>query len=163
VPTPQPSTLPQPTAPFSTPRPAGLGERVIHPISQPTTSKDIGSLMEKELSEDTFGSSTPNSTPSPVSTPSASPTQPAPASSLFASSQQPQAQEPETPAVSAAAPQFTQPTPPAAPFTPSQPASPPANDPADAPESTLSFEETPRQSGAIPNPFHQGPQPPAQQ
>ncbi|HJP81826.1 MAG TPA: response regulator [Candidatus Saccharimonadales bacterium] len=158
---PQPSTLPQPTAPFSTPRPAGLGERVIHPISQPTSSKDIGSLMEKELNEDSF--SAPMQGPAPSSTPSPAPS----ASSAQTSSSSPFTPQ-QQPAVSEApktspTPQFTQPTPPTAPFTPSQPATPPVSDPADAPESTLSFEETPRQSGAIPNPFHQGPQPPTQQ
>src|SRR5690606_13144704 len=48
---PQPeSPLPQPTAPFSTPRPSGLGDRVIHPISDPESSKtDVAALMDQEL------------------------------------------------------------------------------------------------------------------
>ncbi len=43
--------MPQPTAPFSTTRPANLGERVIHPIAQPgAPGPDISSRMEQELS-----------------------------------------------------------------------------------------------------------------
>ncbi|MDB5177680.1 MAG: hypothetical protein JWO61_63, partial [Candidatus Saccharibacteria bacterium] len=52
TPAPQASTLPQPTAPFSTNRPANLGERVIHPIA-PTpaaaAAPDLGSLIDQEL------------------------------------------------------------------------------------------------------------------
>lgn len=44
------SGLPQPTAPFSTNRPAGLGDRIIHPISQPSTAnEDIAQRMQQEL------------------------------------------------------------------------------------------------------------------
>lgn len=43
------ATLPQPTAPFSTARPANLGERVIQPIEQPSAAQNIGSLMDQEL------------------------------------------------------------------------------------------------------------------
>jgi len=52
-PIPAQSNLPQPTAPFSTARPANLGERVIHPITPPSTvgSQDIGSLIDQELSQ----------------------------------------------------------------------------------------------------------------
>jgi CheY-like chemotaxis protein len=54
VPAPQPnqatSGLPQPTAPFSTNRPAGLGDRIIHPLSQPESSnEDIAQRMQQEL------------------------------------------------------------------------------------------------------------------
>jgi CheY-like chemotaxis protein len=46
--------LPQPTAPFSSPRPASLGDRVIHPLETTANpNPDIGSLMEKELSNET--------------------------------------------------------------------------------------------------------------
>jgi CheY-like chemotaxis protein len=42
--------MPRPTAPFSTARPANLGERVIHPISQPTApGPDISSRIQQEL------------------------------------------------------------------------------------------------------------------
>lgn len=121
--TPKPSTLPQPTAPFSTTRPANLGERVIHPISRASASKDIGSLMEQELNQ----AAPQPSAPTPPSTPSAPP-------------------------APAAIPQPQNTPPPATPQQPTSPTEP----------SGFSFEETPRQSGAIPNPFtHQGPQPPA--
>ncbi len=44
------SNLPQPTAPFSTARPAGLADRIIQPLERPEESSEpIGSLMDKEL------------------------------------------------------------------------------------------------------------------
>lgn len=46
---PQPTTLPQPTAPFSTPRPASLGERVIHPLQSSMPRPDYASLIDDEL------------------------------------------------------------------------------------------------------------------
>lgn len=46
------SNLPQPTAPFSTNRPAGLGDRIIHPIEQPAEAKrDFNNLIAQELNE----------------------------------------------------------------------------------------------------------------
>jgi CheY-like chemotaxis protein len=50
--TPQPvsTTLPQPTAPFSTARPAGLADRIIQPLEKPEeTTEPLGSLMDREL------------------------------------------------------------------------------------------------------------------
>ena len=51
--TPAPTTLPQPTAPFSSsaPRPANLGERVIRPLegASLTPTEDVAKLMEQEL------------------------------------------------------------------------------------------------------------------
>lgn len=45
-----PSVLPQPTAPFSTSRPAGLGERVIQPIEKPDAEgPHISELIDQEL------------------------------------------------------------------------------------------------------------------
>lgn len=44
------SVLPQPTAPFSTNRPASLGDRVIHPLQSSEPSKDFGAMMSAELS-----------------------------------------------------------------------------------------------------------------
>lgn len=43
--------LPQPTAPFSSPRPATLGERVINPLetSEQTVSSSVASQIEQEL------------------------------------------------------------------------------------------------------------------
>ena len=130
---PKPSSLPQPTAPFSTTRPANLGERVIHPITQTDGQKDIGSLMEQELSQ-----------VAPQPTPAApQPVAPAP-----------------TPVPAASTPTPQQPTTP--PQAPESPMSQQPSAPSPAEPSGFSFEETPRQSGAIPNPFtHQGPQPPA--
>lgn len=45
------STLPQPTAPFSTTRPANLGDRVIHPLENPAPRQDFASMMAGELSQ----------------------------------------------------------------------------------------------------------------
>lgn len=51
---PQPSDeeplLPQPTAPFSTQRPANLGDRIIQPLSESSSQEDIARLIERELS-----------------------------------------------------------------------------------------------------------------
>lgn len=41
--------LPQPTAPFSTPRPANLGERIIHPIEHAEPTQDFSNLISQEL------------------------------------------------------------------------------------------------------------------
>jgi len=44
--------LPQPTAPFSTQRPANLGDRIIHPLERPeSTEPDISELISQELGE----------------------------------------------------------------------------------------------------------------
>ncbi|MBM3210214.1 response regulator [Candidatus Saccharibacteria bacterium] len=53
TPQPQPqSGLPQPTAPFSSPRPANLGDRVIQPLSRDTSAtNDVASLIEQELNQ----------------------------------------------------------------------------------------------------------------
>jgi CheY-like chemotaxis protein len=47
-----PSELPRPTAPFASPAPASLGDRVINPVTPATPPSDISYMMEKELSED---------------------------------------------------------------------------------------------------------------
>ena len=51
APAPVEATLPQPTAPFSSPRPATLGERIIHPLESaaPTTSESVSSQIAQEL------------------------------------------------------------------------------------------------------------------
>lgn len=76
-PPPRTSSLPQPTAPFSTTRPANLGERVIHPISQPPTASkpDISSLMDQELAGPQLA---PTSASSPMTTPPTPQTPPLP-------------------------------------------------------------------------------------
>jgi CheY-like chemotaxis protein len=71
--TPAASSLPQPTAPFSTPRPAGLADRIIqpleHPAGEPAPMKD---LMDRELGN------APGA-PAPVQpAPAAPPAQPVP-------------------------------------------------------------------------------------
>lgn len=45
------TSLPQPTAPFSSPRPVNLGERVINPLesASPTVSYSVASQIEQEL------------------------------------------------------------------------------------------------------------------
>lgn len=42
--------LPQPMAPFSTPRPANLADRVIHPPEHVEEPKDLGLMIDEELS-----------------------------------------------------------------------------------------------------------------
>lgn len=44
-----PVELPQPTAPFSTPAPASLGDRVINPITPVGPQVDISSMIDQEL------------------------------------------------------------------------------------------------------------------
>jgi len=73
-PAPAPSGLPQPTAPFSTARPANLGERVIHPIPAPmgqSGKPDMASLMDQELN----GTGIPAAPTPPI--PTATPGEPA--------------------------------------------------------------------------------------
>lgn len=41
--------LPQPTAPFSSARPASLGDRVIHPLTDQPPAMDVGALINQEL------------------------------------------------------------------------------------------------------------------
>jgi len=51
TPLPAASGLPQPTAPFSTTRPANLGDRVIHPLERPeTTGPNMADRISEELS-----------------------------------------------------------------------------------------------------------------
>jgi CheY-like chemotaxis protein len=142
-PTPQPqaaapaqSNLPRPTAPFSTTRPANLGDRIIHPITAPTGQAprpDLGSLMDQELNQ----ASAPVA-PVPVS-PAPQPYTPPSA--------------PAAPAQPVQAPQPQQtPTP-----------EPPTPQPSE-PDSGISFEETPRTAAppqpTQPAPFTPGAQPP---
>lgn len=49
LPTPMQSSLPQPTAPFSSARPASLGDRIIHPLTDQPLAVDVGNLMNQEL------------------------------------------------------------------------------------------------------------------
>lgn len=88
-PQPAPSTLPQPTAPFSSPRPASLGDRVIHPIDRPDTPRqDVGSLIEQELASNTPSIASAPDT-NPTYTPPEPPTPPAPTTPEPSPPQQP--------------------------------------------------------------------------
>lgn len=94
--TPAPGGLPQPTAPFSTPRPANLGDRVINPMPASNDSKpDLGSLIDQELGNVVATSPAPAAPTDPMPAPAA-PTQPA---------------MPQTPTVSPVAPPPIPPTP----------------------------------------------------
>lgn len=112
------SGLPQPTAPFSTARPAGLADRIIQPLERPEeTGEPLGSLMDKEL----------GNVPAPA--PVAPPVPVAPV-------------VPPAPSVPTPAPAPSVPLPP----TPPAPA-PPAPQAGPAPvaqDHGISFEETPR-------------------
>ena len=70
APQPQGSSLPQPTAPFSSPvpRPAGLGDRVLQPLSPSSESLDIASMLENELN-DIPSPTTPATTNTPAPQP----------------------------------------------------------------------------------------------
>lgn len=71
--TPEPSGLPQPTAPFSTNRPANLGDRIIHPLtSEDTAKRDISSLIDEELNKAPT-TQPPAPQPAPTSEPAATP------------------------------------------------------------------------------------------
>lgn len=72
APAPQPTTLPQPTAPFSSPKPDNLGERVINPIESTSQEPSVASKIEDELAA--AGDEAPTSEPS--STPVEPPTTP---------------------------------------------------------------------------------------
>ncbi|HET6747452.1 MAG TPA: response regulator [Candidatus Saccharimonadales bacterium] len=122
----QPSSpLPQPTAPFSTARPSGLGERVIHPIGSSTPPSDLASRMDQELQGAT--------NPSPVSEPVA-PVAPSVPST-------PQAPAPALASPASAVPPTT-PTPLAP--SPSVPSAPQASIIPDGQASGVQFEEIPR-------------------
>lgn len=90
APSPAASGLPQPTAPFSTTRPANLGDRVIHPLERPETD---GPNMADRISEELSAQTAPPApeppvvpspqvqipvTDSPVAAPAPTPPAPAP-------------------------------------------------------------------------------------
>jgi hypothetical protein len=62
--------LPQPTAPFSTQRPASLGDRVIHPLTDQPPVVDVGDLINQELN----GTTMPQAPIAPVPQPGVPPT-----------------------------------------------------------------------------------------
>lgn len=63
----QPSAypLPQPTAPFSSTRPASLGDRVIHPLTDQAPAVDVGNLINQELNGPVEQQFTPPQPPAP--------------------------------------------------------------------------------------------------
>lgn len=68
----QSSSLPQPTAPFSTARPANLGDRIINPIEQPQPAVNLGSRIDEALST----VEAPVSAPAPAPVPPTAPVNP---------------------------------------------------------------------------------------
>ncbi|MEO5950282.1 MAG: response regulator [Candidatus Saccharimonadales bacterium] len=135
-PTPVVNSLPQPTAPFSTARPANLGERVIHPITPDVAVQDMAALISQELNNATPTPQPVAAAPAPAPTfsPVSQPTPVAPPQM-----QQPVQQQPSPQPVSAAPAAVAQ--------TPQLPG--------------IQFEETPRPTPpTIPSPF--GAQPPQQ-
>lgn len=79
--------LPQPTAPFSTNRPAGLGDRIIHPTNQ--SKPDFSNLMAQELNA--------ASPQPPAPKPAAPAAPPAPAQPQAAPAPKPELKFEETP------------------------------------------------------------------
>lgn len=69
------SSLPQPTAPFSTSRPSGLGDRIIHPLPEPEAKPDLNNLMAQEL-RGTPGSPPSAAAPAAASSPAPQPPKP---------------------------------------------------------------------------------------
>lgn len=89
------SSLPQPTAPFSTARPAGLADRIIQPLERPDdNSEPIGSLMDKELGQ--MNAPEPSLPPVPAA-PVAPPVPPMPQSIPVTAPPQPAPLQPQVP------------------------------------------------------------------
>ena len=167
---PQQSTMPQPTAPFSSsaPRPANLGERVIQPLDKPETSgPDVSELIDRELSGDPmpFSTELTNEThadapaPSHESTPAPAPThEPSSQFEMPSPSQPPAAPAPQQ------TPEPPVPTPqPQQPVAPQTPSAAPATPSSDSPSGAIHYEETPIQAPAAPQMPPAGPSPaPAQ-
>lgn len=74
----QPSAypLPQPTAPFSSTRPASLGDRVIHPLTDQAPPVDVGNLINQELNGPAAPQFTPPQPPAPSMPTGQAPTNP---------------------------------------------------------------------------------------
>ncbi len=126
---PTPTGLPQPTAPFSTPRPANLGDRIIHPIERPaSTMPDLSSLIDQELTRDENQFiATPAAPaqpfqpaqPAPMTPPTAPPVQPT-AAPVQQPPQAPNYPPSATPQAPTLTPPPAAPTPPTYPFNPDQ-------------------------------------------
>lgn len=89
----QGSSLPQPTAPFSSPvpRPTSLGDRVLQPLPQSGESSDIASMLADELN-DTPNPAAPVAPSAPA--PDLAPAAPQPIAQPVAPTHQPQAMPP---------------------------------------------------------------------
>ncbi|HYG84101.1 MAG TPA: response regulator [Verrucomicrobiae bacterium] len=168
APQPQPSSIPRPTAPFSSPRPASLGERVIQPLSDLSRPHgvDMNELLDKELANEAPQPAAPtNDTPSAnngqqaVNTGDidaqldaliAQQTAPAPINFTDINNQQP-----ATLPAQASTPEFA-PTEPTnngtTPNEPSTPAQPPTTPPQKLPERPVSYPQTPREGSITPPP-----------
>lgn len=144
------SALPQPTAPFSTPRVGNLGDRVIQPLqSNGNSAPDFSSMIEKELSNTPAPAPQPMTPSQPVAATPTPTVSPAPAQTPA-----PQPVSISSPAPVAPVPVQPAPQPQQISPQPSQPAQPPI---APRPVSSgMEFEETPRQTPPTP------PIPPAQ-
>lgn len=129
--------LPQPTAPFSTARPASLGDRIINPPPKAEQQRDFSDLMNEELAS--IGVAPVAPAPTPQHPVSATPPTPAPAAPPAQPEQPAPAPAPETsyeetplPPSSAQQPGHSV-TPPSAPSQP--PASPaPSSPPTQPPQ-----------------------------
>ena len=134
------STLPQPTAPFSTPRPGNLADRIIQPLTRPDSQNEpnFNELMDKELaSVDQAPTPTPASDIAP-------PIAPAPQSSTPAPTPIPSPAQEPLPGPGPVAPGASAiPTPIPAPTIPTPPQTQTQATPHPEP-SGLEFEETPR-------------------
>lgn len=104
---PYPGTLPQPTAPFSTGRPANLGDRVIHPLESNGPTVNFEAMMNAELTQ-----------PASTDEPAASPDMPAPVMQTAPVSQPAELYPPVAPPV----PSTPEPTAAYSPDQPQQPA-----------------------------------------
>lgn len=89
----QGSSLPQPTAPFSSPvpRPTSLGDRVLQPLPQSSESSDIASMLADELN-DTPNPAAPVAPSAPA--PDLAPAAPQPIAQPVAPTHQPQTMPP---------------------------------------------------------------------
>ena len=104
----QGSSLPQPTAPFSSPvpRPTSLGDRVLQPLPQSGESSDIASMLADELN----GMPNPAAPVAPSApTPQPAPATPQPIAQPVAPAPQPQAMPPFPQQLPQPAPSFAEP------------------------------------------------------
>lgn len=111
TPAPAPTGMPQPTAPFSTPRPANLGDRIIHPVTPTGLPKpDLGSLIDQELGREQAPATGPMpAAPQPPVVQAQTPQMPAPVATPYTPPAPATPHDPQTPDSAAPA------TPPAAP------------------------------------------------